>query len=179
MTTSAVHARPRRLTGLSTAAFGLTVLLLAVTALYYQYDIRVFEARAAAAFFGLFGASGWDGTIAYAWLDELSAVGLNITPECTVALLGLPVLITVVVLAWRRRISRTRLVMAGIVGIVTVFVGNQVRLAAIAFATKWWGLGFGFDFSHQVLGSVISLITACVGVLVVVWLATRGTRKER
>ncbi|ONI81139.1 hypothetical protein ALI144C_21595 [Actinosynnema sp. ALI-1.44] len=63
-------------------------------------------------------------------------------------------------------------------GLATVFLGNQARLAAIDFATRWRRLGFGFDFSHQVLGSVISLVTACGGVLVVVWLATRVTRKE-
>lgn len=159
-------------------AYAVTMATLCALAIVYQYDVRLFEAKFAAAAIGLFGDTSSVGTTVYAWLGMRNAIGLNITAECTVAVLALPVFITVSLLAWRRYVSMGRLTVAAVVGVAVVFAGNQLRLLAIAFSTRWWGTGFGFDFAHNVTGSVISLVTACVGVVVVLWIGTRYNNRE-
>ncbi len=157
-----------------TVVFTAAMVALCAVCFVYQLNIRLFEARAAAGLIGLFGTTGVEGTVVYAWLDQRYAIGLDITSSCTVALLGLPVLLAAVVLGWLRGVGKPRLVAAIALGLGVVFLGNQIRLLAIAFATKWWGVNFGFDFAHQIIGSLISLLTACLGVGAVIWFGTKG-----
>ncbi|WP_158884526.1 exosortase/archaeosortase family protein [Amycolatopsis anabasis] len=162
-----------------TILFGVLVAVLCALGIVFQRDIRMFEAWCSARIIGLFGETSVHDTVVYAWLEERNAIGLDITTSCTVGILGLPVLIAVAVLAWRRKMGKRRLLLAGLAGLGAVFLGNQLRLLAIAFATRWWGSKVGFDFSHHVIGSVISLVTACLGVALVIWASTRGKAQAK
>jgi len=85
------------------------------------------------------------------------AHGLIITPECTVAVMVGPLLISVAVIAGLRRLRPWRPLVGAVVGAAFLVVVNLVRLLIIAEAIHLFGDRAAFWWTHVVIGSLLSL----------------------
>jgi len=116
--------------------------------------------------------------VMYLTLPEQGAttswIGLEITPECTVALLIAPLIILSAGLVLGRRLSIRALLIATLVTAVLFVVVNLIRLLVIAGATHLWGLS-AFRWTHEIYGSLISIVGVCLGIVVFLKLLNRLT----
>ena len=85
------------------------------------------------------------------------AHGLIITPECTVAVMIGPLLISVAVVAAVRRLRPWRPLVGAAVGAALLTIVNFARLLIIAEAIHLFGDRAAFWWSHVVIGSLLSL----------------------
>jgi exosortase/archaeosortase family protein len=153
-------ARDARFNVLLRAIYAVTLVLFLITILMHENTIRCGEARVAA---WLVDSS--PGPAAYALNGEPvffiigreGSIGLNVTPECTVALLILPFLACTVLLLAVRRIQLPRL-LAGLTISIAVLVGvNQLRLVSVSWASYYFG-STGYEWSHTLGGSILSIV---------------------
>jgi exosortase/archaeosortase family protein len=93
------------------------------------------------------------------------AFGLVVTNDCTSAITTTVVLAVTAILALVSRTGIGRLAAAAVVASATFAAINLARLVMIAAATRQWGLGAGFHWSHvwggtfvTVLGSVVTAV---------------------
>jgi exosortase/archaeosortase family protein len=85
-----------------------------------------------------------------------TVVGLQITPECTVALLTVPFLLATAGLAWvRPRLAWP--VAALVLAVALLLAMNQLRLLVIAVLVQQMGLSSGFYWGHTMIGSIITI----------------------
>ena len=144
-----------------------------------QHVIRVFEAHLAATWFGVglagqVSASG--DNVVFAWTRG-PAVVLQITSECTMALLIGPLLLIAAAMLLLPRSRPRRLAVALPVSVVTVCVANQVRLLVIAIAVQHWGLS-GYELTHKVIGSFVSIAGFVLGFLLMVRIAVSRSARD-
>lgn len=91
---------------------------------------------------------------------------LRITRECSAMLLVAPLLLISGVLALTRRYQPGRFLGGIAASLVIVLVGNQIRIAGIAWAYAHFGKG-GYEVAHIWAGSVVSMITVGIGIGIV------------
>lgn len=104
--------------------------------------------------------------------------GLSLTAECTVAWLIAPLLALcgLIVLGPRLRV-RAVLVAVGLTAVALVAV-NVLRVVVIALATHKWGVDVGYRWSHDVYGSMVTVVGVGVAILLFLRLATRFSRGD-
>jgi exosortase/archaeosortase family protein len=174
----APRARRRRSAGeiaalLTRMAGALVLAAVGVVTLWQQALIRDDEASLAGRWFGavLGGPVAASHDVVYFSWARGSAIGMRITGECTVALLTGPLcLLGAALLAFAR--PRWHRVLVGLaVGLVTVIVVNQLRLALIAVSMQHWGMT-GYHVSHKFVGTVVALAGFVAAALAMLRIAT-------
>jgi exosortase/archaeosortase family protein len=139
----------------------------------YATVCRAAEAYVAAALIGLVtsGRSRPMGDVVLTGLGTRSPAGLEITNECTVMMLIVPMLFIAGFLVLFRRFQ-IHSVLAGVLcGVVVVAITNQLRVLLIAWATQRYGFGWGYELSHKFAGSVLAIVGFSFGALVMFRLA--------
>jgi exosortase/archaeosortase family protein len=109
-------------------------------------------------------------------------VGYAVTLGCTAGLLALPLFLIAAGLLSVRRIPAWAAVVALVVGVVSVFLTNQVRLAAIGLAMNAWGAEPGYDRTHLLAGGIVSAlgcVVAAAAFIHVLLLADRISEDRR
>jgi len=107
------------------------------------------------------------------------AFGLQITSECTSALLLIPLLVMMGSFAIFTRLSLRRQLAAVLAGAALILGVNALRVAGIAWATWKYGFDPGYQLSHVFVGSAFSLIGFVAAMLVALWILVRGDRRRR
>jgi exosortase/archaeosortase family protein len=123
----------------------------------------------------------YGGSLSMVWflLNPHFRVGLIITPDCTVALLGIPFLVASAVLIWQRGpLARTMIGLA--VTLALLLMLNQARLLLIAGMVLTMGYRTGFYWGHTMLGSVFLVFGLVVILGIFALFATsRGIGRRR
>ncbi|MGI9092267.1 MAG: hypothetical protein ACR2FF_02220 [Mycobacteriales bacterium] len=153
------------------AAKVLTATGLVMVAALLAVFLRLFrgvEALIAARLYsaGMPTSVDFRGAIVFFGLGQPGGFGLRITPECTSAVLIAPIALVAAGLLSRPRVRWHRVLTGFLAASAVLVIADQLRLGVIAWAVQQFGLQAGFQWSHVVVGSVISLVSA-VGALVI------------
>ncbi|MBT2483981.1 MULTISPECIES: exosortase/archaeosortase family protein [unclassified Microbacterium] len=160
---------------------GVFALLLLVSAgmLWTEAAFRTLEAAAAASWLNLFlGPVTSSGPHYLVPIGDTGAVLLRVSPECSVLLLIIPILVILSFFALHGRTPLPRVILAALVTIAGLFLVNQIRLGVIAVATNVWGMDPGYELSHVLVGSLIGIL-GFVGALLAALLIMGVRRKRR
>ncbi len=138
------------------AALGAGTLAI----LIYQYTFRHLEAQAAASLFNLVTPTLAASKAPIVWfgLGAPRAFGLMITPDCSVALLIVPLLLLGTALVLPVRLGLRRVLSAVAAAAAVLIAGNLLRIGAIAVAVRVAGPDIGYEVGHLVIGSAISVV---------------------
>ncbi|MFN2560515.1 MAG: exosortase/archaeosortase family protein, partial [Jatrophihabitans sp.] len=117
-------------------------------------------------------------TVVFFGLGTPRAFGLDITNECTSALLLIPLLVMMGSFAVFTRISMARQLVALFVGAFLILAVNAFRVALIAWATWKYGYDPGYTYSHVFVGSAFSLVGFVGAMLIALWILVRADRKK-
>jgi exosortase/archaeosortase family protein len=155
----------------------------ALSLMIYQYQFRHLEAVAAAHLYRLFTPvlAASRAPIIWFGLGSATAYGLVITPECSSALLIVPLCGLGMLLLIPRRLAVSR-VIRGLMAAGAVMVGgNLLRIGVIAVAVRYGGLGAGYQLGHLILGSIVSIVCIALGLtlLTVILVRQRPARAGR
>jgi exosortase/archaeosortase family protein len=105
-------------------------------------------------------------------------VGLDVTPECTVALLTIPFLLATAALVWART-SPVNSLVAVAAAAAMLMVANQLRILTIVWFIKALGFSSGFYWGHVIVGSAITIFAIVTSLVIFTVLAVRrGGRSE-
>ncbi|MDT4911592.1 MAG: hypothetical protein QOC66_720 [Pseudonocardiales bacterium] len=115
-------------------------------------------------------------TVVFFGLGTPRAFGLDITNECTSALLLIPLLVMMGSFAMFTRLSMRRQLVALFVGAFLILAVNALRVAIIAWATWKYGYDPGYTYSHVFVGSAFSLVGFVGAMLVALWILVRTER---
>lgn len=110
-------------------------------------------------------------------IADTGAFLLRVTPECSVVLLIVPILLVLSFFSLHAGTSLLRVVLAAAVTASGLFLVNQVRLGVIAVATNIWGMNPGYQLSHVLVGSVVGIVGFVAALLSA--LAIMGVRRTR
>jgi exosortase/archaeosortase family protein len=161
------------------------MVLLAATGLalvVFQYQFRHLEAVAAAGMLGVLTTAQAASSAPIVWfgLGSTGAFGLVITPDCSSALLLVPLCGLGVLLLIPRKLPVGRIARALAVAGALLVTGNMLRIGVIAAATRLGGIGAGYQFGHLVLGSLISVVFIAASlILLIVIVVGRDFRPVR
>jgi exosortase/archaeosortase family protein len=133
---------------------------IALSLVIFQYQFRDLEADVAAHLYGIVTPTLAASSAPVIWfgLPGANAFGLVITPDCSSALLIVPLCLLGMLLMIPRKLPVGRVVKALLVSAVLLVSGNLLRIGVIAVTTRLGGLGSGYEFGHLVLGSLISIV---------------------
>lgn len=116
--------------------------------------------------------------LVYFALGTPRAFGLQITNECTSALLLIPLLVMMGSFAAFTGLGLARELVALFVGAAIIVAVNAARVTGIAYATWRWGFNPGYNYSHVFVGSAFSLIGFVGAMLTALWILVRGDRNS-
>ena len=109
--------------------------------------------------------------VLYFGLGSGSALGLEITPECTSAFLIAP-LVAVSAVMVRLRPAVTRRVLGALgIGVVMLVLTNQLRITVVVWLVQWLGTDTGYYWGHTLMGSAVSVVGGAASLAVFVWWA--------
>jgi exosortase/archaeosortase family protein len=154
---------------------------LALSLMIYQYQFRHLEAVVAAHLYRLFTPvlAASRAPIIWFGLGTSAAYGLVITPDCSSALLIVPLCGLGVLLLIPRRLAISRVVRALLAAAAVMVAGNLLRIGVIAVAVRFGGLGAGYQLGHLILGSIISIVCIAIGLtLLTVILVRQGPARR-
>jgi exosortase/archaeosortase family protein len=154
---------------------------IALSLMIYQYQFRHLEAVVAARIYRLFTPvlAASRAPILWFGLGTGSAYGLEITPDCSSALLIVPLCGLGMLLLIPRRLAVSRIAKALIAAAVVMVGGNLLRIGVIAIAVRLGGLGTGYQLGHLILGSIISIIGIAIALTLLTVILVRRGRKGR
>jgi exosortase/archaeosortase family protein len=155
---------------------------IALSLMIYQYQFRHLEAVVAAHIYRLFTPvlAASRAPIMWFGLGTSAAYGLEITPDCSSALLIVPLCGLGMLLLIPRRLAVSRIAKALIAASVVLVAGNLLRIGIIAIAVRLGGLGAGYQLGHLILGSIVSIIGIAISLtLLTVILVRRGRGGRR
>ncbi len=141
-------------------------------------EVRAFEALTCEPLIGLLTV-GRDNTAAvgdvvYFGLHTSAAIGLQITNECTTAVLVIPFLLIMGAMALRSSVPVWRVVLATLIGVGMLLAVNIIRIGGIGWATYHWGTTTGYRVSHLVVGSLFALAGFALSVMAAFRILLRG-----
>ena len=155
---------------------------IALSLMIYQYQFRHLEAVVAARIYRMFTPvlAASRAPILWFGLGTGAAYGLDITPDCSSALLIVPLCGLGMLLLIPRRLAVSRISKALIVASVVLVSGNLLRIGVIAIAVRLGGLGAGYQLGHLILGSIVSIVGIAIALtLLTVILVRRGRSGRR
>jgi hypothetical protein len=150
----------------------------AVTLLVFEYQFRHIEAVAAAAMISVLTPTlaATKAPIIWFGLGQPQAFGLVITPDCSSALLLVPLCLLGIGLMIPRRLHAGR-VASGLGGAAVMLVGgNLARIGIIALAIRMAGLGLGYQVGHLIAGSLVSIVCIAASLVFLAWSITSPWR---
>jgi exosortase/archaeosortase family protein len=147
---------------------------IALSLMMYQYQFRDLEAYVAAHLFGVVTPvlAAANAPIIWFGLPGAGAFGLVITPDCSSALLLVPLCGLGMLLMIPRKLRVGRTLKALSVAAVLLVSGNLLRIAVIAVTIRLGGLGAGYQFGHLVLGSFISIVGIAISLTLLLAIVT-------
>jgi hypothetical protein len=153
---------------------GIAVLLIVL-----QHQFRDLEAAAAARLYGALtptlAAPG--APIVWFGLGGPGAFGLVITPDCSSALLIVPLCVLGIGLAIPRKLALRRVCVGLAVAAALLVTGNLARIGLIAVMIRLCGIGTGYQLGHLILGSLLSVVCIASSLTVLTLIITgRGMR---
>jgi hypothetical protein len=154
-----------------TATVALMFALAAPLLLYWQQHIRNAEAQVAASVMrwsNVRPAHAVGVNVTFPLHGHF--VGYNVTLSCTVALLIAPFCLIDAGLMWSRRTSLGQGVRALFVVAIILILVNQLRLLSIGASMVVWGFHTGYERSHVLLGTTLSILGVVLGVIVFIYL---------
>jgi exosortase/archaeosortase family protein len=131
--------------------------------------LRAFEAWLASHVVaaGTGAQTGHDAGLAMVWFVlQTDQVALQITRDCTVAVLIAPFLAVTGVLVWLRRTASARPVLALAVTLPLLILINQSRILIIVWLMEAFGPQTGFYWGHAVAGSLLTIAGMAVCILI-------------
>jgi hypothetical protein len=158
------------------AALALTASALLV----FEYQFRHLEAVTASAMIGLMTPTlaATKAPIIWFGLGQPGAFGLVITPDCSSALLLVPLCLLGIGLMIPRRLHAGR-VAGGLGGAAVLLIGgNMARIGVIAVAVRIAGLGLGYQVGHLIIGSLVSIICIAASLVFLAWTITSPWRRR-
>lgn len=174
MSVSALGRRDRR--SASPLPKALTAAALVIVAALLVAFLHVFQSAEAFIATRLYSAGtptsvDFHDAIVFFGLGRPGGFGLRITPECSAALLIVPIALVAAGMLARPRVRWNRVLVGFAAASAVLIASNQLRLGVIAWAVHQFGLEAGFQWSHVVVGSVISLVFTIVALVVLVRIA--------
>ncbi|PZS32662.1 MAG: hypothetical protein DLM58_09435 [Pseudonocardiales bacterium] len=161
---------------------GVAMFAAAMWLAFEDVTFRRFEAILATPITGLFtggrGIARSDDVVFFA-LGTRRAFGLQITNECTSALLLIPLLVMMGAFTIFSRVPLRRDLLALAAGGLLMMVVNVLRVAGIGFSTYHWGMDPGYKYSHVFVGSAFSLIGFVGAMLLALWVLVRTERMNQ
>lgn len=147
---------------------------IATMLMIFQYPFRQLEARAAADLYRLFTPvlAATRAPIIWFGLGTPGAFGLEITPDCSSALLIVPLCGLGMLLMIPRRLAVSRVATALAVAALVLVVGNLLRIGVIAVAVRLAGVSTGYQIGHLILGSIVSIIGIALALILLVAIVT-------
>jgi exosortase/archaeosortase family protein len=154
---------------------------IALSLMIYQYQFRHLEAVVAAHLYRLFTPvlAASRAPIMWFGLGTSAAYGLEITPDCSSALLIVPLCGLGMLLLIPRRLGVRRVAHALIVAATVLVAGNLLRIGIIAIAVRFGGLGAGYQLGHLILGSIVSIIGIAISLALLTFILVRRGRGGR
>jgi exosortase/archaeosortase family protein len=142
---------------------------------------RAVEARVAAVVVGpvTSGRTGSVGDVILTGLGTHTSMGLQITNECTVLLLIVPMLFLAGLILLFRRFKIRNVLFGLFMGVLVVGLTNQLRIMLIAWATQNYGFGLGYELTHKFIGSVLAILGFAGGLLLMLRLVPGGRLRRR
>ena len=133
---------------------------IATSLVLFEYDFRHLEALVVAHLYRVFTPilAASSAPIIWFGLGRPGAYGLEITPDCSSALLIVPLCGLGILLMIPRRLAVGRVAKGLAVAAVVLVGGNLLRIGVIAAAIRVAGIGTGYQIGHLVLGSIVSFI---------------------
>jgi exosortase/archaeosortase family protein len=150
-----------------------------VAAVFFNQTVRAVEASGAAHLLNLFISGGSRGINTYflVWVTPTHPVLFQVTAECTVLIILIPLLLIAAVMIALTRTPWWRSTLAVAATISIVMIVNIIRLAFIGWATQLWGISFGYTMSHTFAGSLIGIIGFVLGLTALILIM--GTRRRK
>jgi len=142
--------------------------------LLFEYRFRHAEAVTAAAIFSLVTPTlaATKAPIVWFSLGTPHGFGLLITPDCSAALLLVPLLILGMALVLPVRLGLRRVIGAITSAAAVLVTGNMLRIGVIAVAVRIAGPGIGYEVGHLVIGSAISVIFIGTSLIMMTFILT-------
>lgn len=152
---------------------------IAVCLTVFQYQFRHLEATVAADVYGVVTPTLAASQAPIVWfgLGTTRAFGLVITPECSSALLIVPLCGLGMLLMVPRRLPVGRVAAAIAVAVVVLVMGNLTRIGVIAIATWAGGVGSGYQLGHLVFGTLVSILFIAVSLMLLTAIITSNHDK--
>jgi hypothetical protein len=152
---------------------------IAVLLIVFQHLFRDLEAAAAARLYSVvtptLAAPG--APIIWFGLGNPGAFGLVITPDCSSALLIVPLCVLGIGLAIPRKLALRRVCAGLAVAAALLVTGNLARIGLIAVMIRLCGIGIGYQLGHLILGSLLSVLCIASSLTLLTLIITgRGMR---
>jgi exosortase/archaeosortase family protein len=106
-------------------------------------------------------------------------IGLQITNECTVELLVVPMLFLAGLIILFRRFSVIGIALGLLLGVAVVIATNQIRIILIAYATIVFGQNVGYELTHKFIGSLVAIGGFSAGLLIMMRVVPRLINQSR
>jgi exosortase/archaeosortase family protein len=149
---------------------------IACSLVIFEYQFRHLEAVVVAHVYRVFTPvlAASSAPIIWFGLGRPGAYGLEITPDCSSALLIVPLCGLGMLLMIPRKLAVSRVAKALTVAAIVLVGGNLLRIGLIALAIRVGGVEAGYQIGHLVLGSIVSII--CIAISLVLLTAILVTR---
>jgi hypothetical protein len=155
------HSAGRQPLGAGSRVLAVGVLAgIGFALIVFQYQIRHFEAGAAAQLYNLVTptAAPSSAPVITFGPGTPGGFGLVITPDCSLALLIAPLCGLGMVLIRPRRLQVRRAAKALAAASLVMVAGDLLRIGAIAMTIRMDGIETGYEVSNLMLGSVVSIV---------------------
>jgi exosortase/archaeosortase family protein len=147
---------------------------IAVLLVVFQHQFRDREAVAAAHLCSVItptlAAPG--APIVWFGLGTSNGFGLEITPDCSSALLIAPLCVLGIGLMVPRKLSLRRVCAGLVVAAALLVAGNMARIGLIAEMIHLYGLGTGYQLGHLVFGSLLSIVCIAISMVALTLIVT-------
>lgn len=145
-------------------------MVAAVLLVLFEERFRILEAGVASYWLAPFVPGGVRHYLNYFILEVEPGrtVAFMVTIECTIAFLAAPVLALGGVILATTRVGWAQVVKALFFSTMLIFLTNQLRLGAIALGSQALGFEAGYELTHRLFGSVLSIVGFSAAYLVFV-----------
>ncbi|PQZ52583.1 MULTISPECIES: hypothetical protein [unclassified Microbacterium] len=149
---------------------GIALVVAAVLLVLFEERFRILEAGVASYWLAPFVPGGVRHYLNYFILEVEPGrtIAFMVTIECTIAFLTAPVLALSGVILATTRVGWAQVGKALFFSTALIFVTNQLRLGVIALGSQALGFEVGYELTHRLLGSVLSIVGFSAAYLVFV-----------
>jgi exosortase/archaeosortase family protein len=149
---------------------------IAASLVIFEYQFRHLEAVVVAHLYRVFTPvlAASSAPIIWFGLGRSGAYGLEITPDCSSALLIVPLCGLGMLLMIPRRLAVSRVTKALAVAATVLVGGNLLRIGVIAVAIRVAGVGTGYQIGHLILGSIVSIICIAISLALLTVIVVSG-----